>query len=311
MCLSRLAQTITLLAMFFCCQLFAHSEPKSEDKLTADPQTMIPNKIEAPKLSSPKNRIASFLKDKFGFLEKYTQADDENERTLDFSLNGNKMTQNLSTIVTVPINPIDGYARGQFFFMRHERMLEAPKQETDTTVNTDTTKETDIVLSRSYMLQLEGNIAPRVHDIFALRGHFEIENDPTIETDPHLHFSVFGEIGKPKSWIKGGLGGWSEFDQENKDGRYGWRIHADVEFDYKGINFSTEIEFLPQIPWGKYSIRTSPEIKVDIRDEWLSFVLVGEIDYYSDRDYINIEPLLDVFSPWDTSVTHLWTVTFD
>ena len=137
------------------------------------------------------------------------EGDAENERAFDLSFNGNKTTQNVSFITTVPINPVDGYVRGQLFLMRH-RMSQ--NSNIDSMLN-----EIDPISSTSYLVQLEGDIGPTVLDFVTPRGQFEIEKDPTIETDPHLHLSAYLEIGPPKSWIKGGLGGWGELNQLFED----------------------------------------------------------------------------------------------
>ena len=144
-----------------------------------------------------------------------------------------------------------------------------------------------------------------------------------------MHLSAYLEIGPPKSWIKGGVGGWGEFsrlfedsDTPQMDGtanqvndrrsRYGLRAHLDFAYNRERIDFSMEVEYLPELGADKheYSIRMSPELKIDIHEDWLSFHLIGEIDYYSDREYVTIEPLLDMFKPWDTSLTHLWRVEY-
>ena len=170
--------------------------------------------------------------------------------------------------------------------------------------------EMDPISSTSYLLQLEGDIAPTIYDFVTPRGHFEIEKDPTIETDPHLHLSAYLEIGPPKSWIKGGLG-WlgGEFNQvfEESDirqmeegeneahqrrSRYGVRAHLDFAFNHERVDFSMEVEYLPELGTDEYqySVRMSPELKIDIHEDWLSFHLIGEVDYYSDREYVTIEP---------------------
>ena len=312
---------------FVCCLVIAHAEQNPSEERAEHAESAAQNKAKIASQNPTNNRFISFVKDKFAALMKITnpdfdvEGDSENERAFDLSFNGNKATQNVSFITTVPINPVDGYVRGQLFLMRH-RMSQ--NSNIDSMLN-----EMDPISSTSYLVQLEGDIGPTVFDFVTPRGQFEIEKDPTIETDPHLHLSAYLEIGPPKSWIKGGLGGWGELNQLFEDSdtaqmeevkqkvhqrrlRYGVRAHLDFAFNRERIDFSMEVEYLPELGGDKYqySVRMSPELKIDIHEDWLSFHLIGEVDYYSDRDYVTIEPLLDMFKPWDTSLTHLWRVEY-
>ena len=319
------AKIMTTIVSCFCCIFIVHAEQNPSEERAENAESAAQNKAKLASQNPTNNRFISFVKDKFAALMKITnpdfdiEGDSENERAFDLSFNGNKTTQNVSFITTVPINPVNGYVRGQLFLMRH-RMSQ--KSNTDSMLN-----EIDPISSTSYLVQLEGDIGPTVLDFVTPRGQFEIEKDPTIETDPHLHLSAYLEIGPPKSWIKGGLGGWGELNQlfedsdtaqmekgENKvhqrRSRYGVRAHLDFAFNGERVDFSMEVEYLPELGADEYSVRMSPELKIDIHEDWLSFHLIGEIDYYSDRDYVTIEPLLDMFKPWDTSLTHLWRVEY-
>lgn len=317
----------TTVVAFVCCIVIAHAEKNSSEELSEHAESAVKKKAEIGSVDPTNNRFISFVKDKFTSLMKITnpdldvEGDSENERAFDLSFNGNKTTQNVSFITTVPVNPVNGYVRGQLFLMRH-RMSQ--KSDSDSMLD-----ETDPISSTSYLIQLEGDVGPTVFDFVTPRGQFEIEKDPTIETDPHLHLSAYLEIGPPKSWIKGGVGGWGEFNRLFEDAdttqmndaanqvhdrrsRYGVRAHLDFAYNRERIDFSMEVEYLPELGADKheYSIRMSPELKIDIHEDWLSFHLIGEIDYYSDREYVTIEPLLDMFKPWDTSLTHLWRIEY-
>ena len=317
--------TTTVVALFFSCLLIVHAEQNPSEELSEHGESAVKNKAEIRIHDLRSNRFISFVKDRFAALMKITnpdlddEGDAENERAFDLSFNGNKTTQNVSFITTVPINPVDGYVRGQLFLMRHKM---SQNSNTDAMLN-----EKDSISSTSYLVQLEGDIGPTVINFVTPRGQFEIEKDPTIETDPHLHLSAYLEIGPETSWIKGGLGGWGEFNQlfedsepaQMEDGenevhhrrtRYGVRAHLDFAFNRERVDFSMEVEYLPELGADEYSVRMSPELKIDIHEDWLSFHLIGEVDYYSDRDYVTIEPLLDMFKPWDTSLTHLWRVEY-
>ena len=321
------AQTSTTIAAFVCCLVIAHAEQNPSEELSEHAKSAVKNEAEIGKQDPRTNRFISFFKDKFAALMNITDPDDdvegdsENERALDFSFNGNKTTQNVSFITTVPINPVDGYLRGQLFLMRH-RM--SPESNSKSMRN-----EKDPISSTSYLVQIEGDIGPTIFNFVTPRGHFEIEKDPTIETDPHLHLSAYLELGPPQSWIKWGLGGWGEFNQlledsdtvqmeeatnkvHHRTSRYGVRAHLDFALNRERVDFSMEVEYLPELGAEKYeySVRLSPELKIDIHEDWLSFHLIGEVDYYSDREYVTIEPLLDMFKPWDTSLTHLWRVEY-
>ena len=200
------AKIMTTIVSCFCCIFIVHAEQNPSEERAEHVESAAQNKAKIASQNPTNNRFISFVKDKFAALMKITnpdfdiEGDSENERAFDLSFNGNKTTQNVSFITTVPINPVDGYVRGQLFLMRH-RMSQ--KSNTDSMLN-----EIDPISSTSYLVQLEGDIGPTVLDFVTPRGQFEIEKDPTIETDPHLHLSAYLEIGPPKSWIKGGLGGW-------------------------------------------------------------------------------------------------------
>lgn len=94
--------------------------------------------------------------------------------------------------------------------------------------------------------------------------------------------------------------------------RGGFRGHLDLEGKRGFVNFDMEIEYLQHLRFDRFecSIRTSPEIKIEIFDD-ISLIVIGEIDYYYIEDgLLTIEPLVDIFKPLDTSWTHLWSIEF-
>ena len=146
----------TTAVAFVCCLVIAHAEQNPSEELSEHAESAIKNNAGLGSQDSTNNRFFSFVKDKFAALMKITnpdfdvEGDSESERAFDLSFNGNKTTQNVSFITTVPINPVNGYARGQLFLMRH-RMDQ--KSDTDSMPN-----EMDPISSTSYLIQLEGDV---------------------------------------------------------------------------------------------------------------------------------------------------------
>ena len=302
--------TATSIATFLCCLLLAEAESKTTDTQKNDAVAKISNTADNANLPSPKSKLTSYFEKTFDdvqeWLDKYFPSDEENERTFDFFSNGNENTKTYNFSLTLPIKKIDGYTRVQFF----QTCLES---------KTESTQSDERNPCTSYLVQIEGDI-PKTF----LRYHFEFENDTTIDTDPHVHLSSYNEDllnWLNKDWLKGGVGVWSQFDQVSKDSnpdndrhrkaQYGLRAHLDIKFKWKALKFSTEIEYLPQLRTDsyEYSIRTSPEVKIDFT-EHVSLLFTWEVDYYSDNKRLTIEPVFDLFKPVDTSWTHLWRVEF-
>ena len=312
---------VTMITGFFCCCIIVASQSISEDKpeeenITEDAESAIKDKLSATgaeatiknKLSTAKAQsLFSTLKDKFPIftkLDTWTQSNDENERAFDFSITGDKVTKNISFSTTLPINSFGGYFRGQSLLIRHN----------------------GVNISQSYMFQLEGDIPYKLFNHVTPRGHFEIENDPIIETDPHLHISLYDDfiLWDKWRWLRGGLGFWGEVvskypempaDLEHAEYdkfRGGFRGHLDLKGKRGFVSFDMEIEYLQHLRFDRfeYSIRTSPEIKIEIFDD-ISLIIIGEIDYYYiEKGLLTIEPWVDIFKPLDTSWTHLWSIEF-
>lgn len=302
------AIVICTMALFVYCHCIANAQPNPEIKSKVNLGVEGQDKIEVQHQMSFLNKLKTWYKNTVDNLRKKSKADPESEPTnkssFDFSMNGDKASRSVNLITTLPIDSLDGYVRGQLFYMNlkgNNDTLDKPRT------------------SFSYMLQLEGNILPRIGGFITPRGHFEIENDPTIDTDPHLHLSVYDETSIKSDWLKGGLGFWVEFkelfDHSGLTGMmagmnaYGIRVHADIEYTRKWGGATMEVEFLPRFNFDEFSVRTSPELKIDVWNS-LSFRIIAEIDYYSENDYVTIEQFFDLFKPLDTSLAHLWSIEF-
>ncbi len=293
---------------WICCVSIAAVEPNADTSTKPVVEAATQGKFHASDEKSLLKDLLSWYDDTVESLRERFKAEPDSEPTnkpsFDFSFVGDRASRSVNLITTLPIDSLDGYARGQVNYLRISSQSD---------VNSATRT------SFSYLLQLEGIIFPTIGNVITPRGHFEVENDPTITTDPHLHISVFDEFQLKKTWLKGGFGFWAEFkhlyhDSESTDidsnlNDYGLRAHVDLEFERKWIGFTMEVEILPQIGFDKFSIRTSPEVKIKFSEN-LSFRIISEIDYYSDRDRVIIEQFFDLFKPLDTSMTHLWCIQF-
>ena len=141
-------------------------------------------------LSKPKSEsLTSILKAKVPFfakLDAWTKSNDQDERAFDLSVTGDKITRNINCSTTIPINSLEGYFRGQAVLIRHNGEN----------------------ISQSFMFQYDGNILGKFFNSITPRGHFEIENDPIISTDPHLHISLYEDFKfcPEWEWLKWGTG---------------------------------------------------------------------------------------------------------
>ena len=68
------------------------------------------------------------------------------------------------------------------------------------------------VLSRSYAYRLEGSTTGK----WGVGGHIEFESDITIEKDPRLNFTLYGEY-NPLSFVELAFGGWAEILRLGKE----------------------------------------------------------------------------------------------
>ena len=321
----------TVIVLFFYSSVIALSQttaqgkPKAENGVTdtedllkdkpatTDAQSALEGAESALKDKLPKpnaKSLSDILKDKVPLFEKldaWTQSNDEDERAFDLSVTGDRITKNINFSTTIPINSLKGYFRGQSVLIRHNGEN----------------------ISQSFMLQYDGNILGKLFNAITPRGHFEIESDPIITTDPHLHISLYEDFKfcPEWKWLKWGIGFWSELVSERgmpinlgdkgeldpfSKFRGGLRLHLDLKGKHKCANFDMKVEYLQQLRFDKleYSIRTSPELKIEILED-ISLVIIGEIDfYYIDKGSLTIEPLVDIFKPFNTNWTHLWSIEF-
>lgn len=231
----------------------------------------------------------------------------------DFSLPGDNKTQSIDLFFELPFEGkrFEGKFNGNYFTTFKKE--EIPQEE-----SIWTTLQHSLIgwkfHSRSYAYGLEGSTTGKI----AIGGHIEYENDSSIETDPHLHTSIYGQY-KPWESLELALGGWLEFQQLGKEtdkkGRFrsGFRTHGNMEFEFNWINLSLLVEYLPHWNFKSYRLNTSPEIELKINN-WniplkkdnisFSIVLHGEIDYYSENEDITVEPLFEV-NPWEIRWTQL------
>ena len=297
---------ITTIATLFCSALIVTAQSTPEEKQTD---------IEQPKLKTP-----ALLKPEIPKVEipgiptekqKETEQKELDERpTFDFSLPGDNRTQSLALFFERPFkfNNIEGKLSGNYFTTFTKEEIPPEESVWGALQQSFTGWE---LLSRSYAYRLEGSTTGK----FGAGGHIELESDITIENDPRLNFTLYGEY-NPLSFVELALGGWAEIlrlGREPLEGeklRFGLRTHCNIEKNFKWINLSMLIEYLPDWNFKSYRLNASPEIefkiKIPRKKEPFSFsiVLMGEIDYYSENDEFTVEPLFEM-NPWEIRWTQL------
>ena len=300
---------ITTIATLFCSALIVTAQSTPEEKQTD---------IEQPKLKTP-----ALLKPEIPKVEipgiptekkKETEQKELDERpTFDFSLPGDNKTQSLAVFFErhFKSDNFEGEFSGNYF-------LTFTKEETPPEESVWKALQKSFTgwefLSRSYAYQVEGSTTGK----WGVGGHIELERDVTIETDPHLHTTFYGEY-NPHSSVELAIGGWVEFLRlgreplEGEKFRWGLRTHCNVEKECKWVNLSMLIEYLPSWNFKSYRLNASPEIEFKFNDKKIplkkdpfsfSLVLMGEIDYYSENDEFTVEPLFEV-NPWEIRWTQL------
>ncbi len=238
------------------------------------------------------------------------------KRSIDFSINGGKTTQNLNFIGKQPINPnfMEGGLEVKFFLTRHEGKT----------------------IAESYTVRLEEVSFHKFFNLFAAGGYIEMEGDLPIKTDPLLHLSGYTEATlyqrdqKSDYVAKTGLGFWLEGRQIGKElecpdylteqecGEFtrfltGIRAHLDIAWRIGSWGkFSMLAEYLPQLRFDSYQFRASvsPELEIKLHER-ISFVLMSEIDYDSEISQLTAEPWLKVIDPWETRLTYLFRHEFE
>lgn len=230
--------------------------------------------------------------------------------TFDFSLPGDNRTQSLALFFERPFKSdnIEGKLSGNYFTTFTKKKIPSEESVWGALQKSFTGWE---FLSRSYAYRLEGSTTGK----WGVGGHIEFESDITIENDPRLNFTFFGEY-NPLSFVELAFGGWAEILRLGKEPlegeklRFGLRTHCNIEKEFKWVNLSMLIEYLPHLNFKSYRLNASPEIefKIEIPREKepfsFSIVFMGEIDYYSENDEFTVEPLFEM-NPWEIRWTQL------
>ena len=295
---------ITTIATLFCSALIVTAQSTSEEKQT-DVEQLKPNVPALPKPEIPKLEIPRGSTEK----EKETEEAELDERpTFDFSLPGDNRTQSLALFFERPFksNNIEGKLSGNYFTTFTKQKIPIEESVWGALQKSFTGWE---FLSRSYAYRLEGSTTGK----WGVGGHIEFESDITIENDPRLNFTLYGEY-NPLSFMELAFGGWTEFLRLGKEPlegeklRFGLRTHCNIEKEFKWVNLSMLIEYLPHWNFKSYRLNASPEIELKIniprKKEPFSIVLMGEIDYYSENDEFTVEPLFEM-NPWEIRWTQL------
>ena len=307
---SRMAMlAITTIATLFCSALIVTAQSSPEEKRT-DVEQLKPNVPALPKPEIPKVEIPGVSTEK----QKETEETELDERpTFDFSLPGDNRTQSLALFFERPFkfSNIEGKLSGNYFTTFTKEEIPPEESVWRALQKSFTGWE---FLSRSYAYRLEGSTTGK----WGVGGHIEFESDITIEKDPRLNFTFYGEY-NPLSFVELAFGGWAEILRLGKEPlegekfRFGFRTHCNIEKEFKWVNLSMLIEYLPDWNFKSYRLNASPEIefkldniKIPRKKEPFSFsiVLMGEIDYYSENDEFTVEPLFEM-NPWEIRWTQL------
>lgn len=175
---------ITTIAILFCSALIVTAQSTPEEKQT-DVEQLKPNVPALPKPEIPKVEILGVSTEK----PKETEETELDERpTFDFSLPGDNRTQSLALFFEGPFkfSNIEGKLSGNYFttFTKEE----IPPEESVWMALQKSFTEWEF-LSRSYAYRLEGSTTGK----WGVGGHIEFESDITIENDPRLNFTLYGE----------------------------------------------------------------------------------------------------------------------
>ena len=268
----------TMIAAFLCCLLVADVQSATEEKTMAE-----------------------------------SERDPEQKRTFDFFPNGDDNLQSFNFMFELPFGQkpfkfegIEGSLGGKYFVT-----FQKPDLPEDISLWASLRREFSemAAISESFALRLEGNAPGN----FGAGGYIELESDYSLEIDPHLHLTGYARY-SPYAFVEVAVGGWGEVQrlgkEEREEGRYryGLRAHLDLEHHIKPIYVSMMVEYLPDLSVGKvrHRVSASPEIewRFKIGDKQLALVLHIEIDYYSKKKDLTLEPLLDL-NPLDIRWTQL------
>ena len=288
---------VTMVATLFCCVTIAHAQPTCKDKFNANMQPVSDNEQ----------------------IDEKEVAELDERRTFDFSLPGDNRTQSLDLFFELPFDApplefktIEGKLSGNYF-LTFQKPPNPPKNlSLWKSLQQEYSKMKAI--SESYTLHLEISTPGKL----GVGGYIEIEGDMSIETDPHLHTTLYGEY-VPWSFLEVAFGSWTEIlrlgkePQEGTKFRSGIHSHCNIKLEFKYLEISILIEYLPHWGFKSYRLNTSPEIefrldniKIPFKKDKLSlsFVLMGEIDYYSENNDFTVDPLFEI-NPWEIRWTQL------
>ena len=181
--------------------------------------------------------------------------------TFDFSLPGDNRTQSLALFFERPFKSdnIEGKLSGNYFTTFTKQEIPPEESVWGALQKSFTGWE---FLSRSYAYRLEGSTTSKI----GVGGHIEFESDITIENDPRLNFTLYGEY-NPLNFVELAFGGWTEFLRFGKEPlegerfRSGLRTHCNIEKEFKWVNLSILIEYLPHWNFKSYRLNASPEIE--------------------------------------------------
>ena len=145
-----------------------------------------------------------------------SKQDSEEDRVVDFFTNGDDNLQSFNFMAELPFEfkHIDGSVSGKYFVtFKKPELLKSTSQTKAVSKSTKTDAVTDVVaestetkaVSESFALRLEGNTPGK----FGVGGYIELESDYNIETDPHLHLTLYGRY-SPSTFVDIGLGVWGE-----------------------------------------------------------------------------------------------------
>lgn len=300
--LQTITHSATMITALFCCVLITTAQSISEGEQT--------------KLELAKSEMPGTSTEKGN--EKQERELDE-RRTFDFSLPGDNRAQSLALFFELPLDApplrfqrIEGKLSGNYY-LTFEKPTNLPKNLSFWESLQREYSEMK-ALSESYAFHLEISTPSKL----GVGGYIEIEGDMSIEADPRLHTTLYGEY-KPWNFVEVAFGGWTEILRLGKEpranGRFrsGLRTHCKMELEFKYIELSMLIEYLPHWNFKSYRLNTSPEIefrldniKIPFKKDKFSFslVLMGEIDYYSENDDFTVEPLFEI-NPWEIRWTQL------
>ena len=87
---------------------------------------------------------------------------------------------------------------------------------------------------------------------------------------PRLNFTLYGEY-NPLGFVELAFGGWAEILRLGKEPlegeklRFGLRTHCNIKKEFKWVNLSMLIEYLPHLNFKSYRLNVSPEVELKIK----------------------------------------------